>query len=300
MNTQNLKLHSILFSTIALFGISSSALAVDGVVLIDQSRALAGNVTPGDGPGFPVSIKTSGSYRLASNLTATSTATSNGILVEADDVTIDLNGFTISAGNNGISAVQGKNLTIRNGTIHTSHNVALASAGYDTRIEDVIITGSFQGIIIGGAGKARAVIRNSNISNNTQFGVAVDAADCLIEGNIISGNGQSGIVIEAHDQNTNVYGGGCKIVNNTINQNGDYGIGAYWFSGNSGAQIQNNLINYNTDGGLRIGFGNSVVYGGNVFMGNNGGNSNEQIITDPGHPGIQISPNVCGINPTCP
>ncbi len=42
----------------------SPAGAVDGVVLIDQNRALAGNVTPGDTPGFPVTISLSGSYRL--------------------------------------------------------------------------------------------------------------------------------------------------------------------------------------------------------------------------------------------
>ena len=30
--------------------------AVDGVVLIDQSRAIAGNVTPGDTPGYPIII----------------------------------------------------------------------------------------------------------------------------------------------------------------------------------------------------------------------------------------------------
>ena len=37
-----------------LAAISSSLYAVDGVVLIDQNRALAGNFTPGDTAGFPV------------------------------------------------------------------------------------------------------------------------------------------------------------------------------------------------------------------------------------------------------
>jgi hypothetical protein len=39
-------------------------------VLIDQNRALAGNVTPGDNPGFPVTLSLPGSYRLSGNLTA--------------------------------------------------------------------------------------------------------------------------------------------------------------------------------------------------------------------------------------
>jgi hypothetical protein len=37
------------------------AYAVDGIVLIDQNRALAGNITPGDTAGFPISITQPGS-----------------------------------------------------------------------------------------------------------------------------------------------------------------------------------------------------------------------------------------------
>ena len=33
-----------------------TAFAVDGVVLMNQANATAGNVTPGDSPGFPVTI----------------------------------------------------------------------------------------------------------------------------------------------------------------------------------------------------------------------------------------------------
>src|SRR5947208_13936545 len=69
--------------------------AVDGVVLINQSAALAGNVTPGDTPGFPVTISVSGSYRLSGNLTVPD-ANTTAIQITADDVTIDLNGFAIA------------------------------------------------------------------------------------------------------------------------------------------------------------------------------------------------------------
>jgi hypothetical protein len=37
-------------------GLPLSSLAVDSVILIDQNKAMADNVTPGDTPGFPVSI----------------------------------------------------------------------------------------------------------------------------------------------------------------------------------------------------------------------------------------------------
>ena len=43
--------------------------ASDGVIEINQARALQGGVTEGDTPGFPVTISQSGSYRLTGNLT---------------------------------------------------------------------------------------------------------------------------------------------------------------------------------------------------------------------------------------
>lgn len=78
-----------------LAAIPSSLYAADGVVLIDQSHALAGNVTPGDTPGFPVTISQSGSYRLSGNLTVTDFDTT-AIQILADLVTLDLNGFSIA------------------------------------------------------------------------------------------------------------------------------------------------------------------------------------------------------------
>src|SRR5579871_4839018 len=67
--------------------IPSSLFAVDGVVLIDQSHALAGNITPGDAPGFPVTISQSGSYRLSGNLIVPD-ANTTAILITADFVTL--------------------------------------------------------------------------------------------------------------------------------------------------------------------------------------------------------------------
>src|SRR5438552_9500675 len=65
-----------------------------GVVTIDQNRALAGGVTPGDTPGFPVTLSLPGSYRLTGNLTVPN-ANTTAIQIAANYVTVDLNGFTI-------------------------------------------------------------------------------------------------------------------------------------------------------------------------------------------------------------
>ena len=50
-------------------GLATPALAVDGVIEINQARAMAGGITAGDNPGFPVNLTESGSYRLTSDLT---------------------------------------------------------------------------------------------------------------------------------------------------------------------------------------------------------------------------------------
>jgi hypothetical protein len=117
------------------------AWAVDGVVDINQARAKAGGVTPGDAPLFPVTINQPGSYRLTGNLDVTDagarpggTAAENttAIKVTAMNVTIDLNGFTILGPavcsgvptsctligtGEGIDAFSANNVNVLNGTI---------------------------------------------------------------------------------------------------------------------------------------------------------------------------------------
>jgi hypothetical protein len=72
-----------------------AAAAVDGVIEINQAAALAGGVTPGDAPGFPVSLNAPGSYRLTAGLVVPDGATT-GIRIDSSEVAIDLNGFSIT------------------------------------------------------------------------------------------------------------------------------------------------------------------------------------------------------------
>src|SRR5512141_598037 len=83
--------------TLGLFALSAGAQITDpsGVILIDQQHAQVGGIGPGDASGFPVTITQSGSYKLASNLTVAS-STANAISIQADNVTLDLNGFSLT------------------------------------------------------------------------------------------------------------------------------------------------------------------------------------------------------------
>ncbi len=76
--------------TLALAAVSAQA----QVININQAKAMAGGVTPGDEPGFPVTISQPGSYKLTGSLGVAGNM--QAILIEAPNVTLDLNGFTVS------------------------------------------------------------------------------------------------------------------------------------------------------------------------------------------------------------
>jgi hypothetical protein len=227
------------FIAVVLASVASSCTqTTDGVILIDQHRALAGNITPGDAPGFPVTISASGSYRLASNLTVPTGLT--GILIKANHVTLDLNGFIIrgrwteGTGNpDGISdddiPVQG--VTIRNGTIAGfRHGVNLATSG-EIDVAGINVTESHDdAIMVGDYSK----IAESKVYRNGRDGIKC-LKDCTIRQNTVFVNGGWGIVADINStiagntsSQNNRSGIGCEntcvIIENTLYGNGDGGI----------------------------------------------------------------------------
>lgn len=99
---------TFLGALLTLFGIPflgiGMAHAGDGRVEINQARALAGGVSPADSPGFPVTLVGNQSYVLTGDLDAGS---SSGLALTGtpgnniDNVTIDLNGFTLRGNGQG-------------------------------------------------------------------------------------------------------------------------------------------------------------------------------------------------------
>jgi hypothetical protein len=134
--------------------------AVDGVIEINEARALAGGVTPGDTPGYPVTINQSGSYRLTGNLNQPNPSI-DVIKILANDVTLDMNGFTIKGGS----------FCTRN----TSSGVVTCSYG-----------AAEIGVGISSLGALRVTIRNGNIVGTASHGIAasggiVDVHNVTIE-----------------------------------------------------------------------------------------------------------------------
>lgn len=193
------------------FVFSSGASAA--VVAITQNKALAGGITPGDGPGFPVTLSLSGTYQLSTNLQAP--AGVNAIDATAVDTTINLNGFKIDGGGVatvGIFSTQ-RSLTVRNGTVRGFTSVGIAGAGALDTIENMRIEGNgSDGLAFNALGFARIV--NNVIFGNGGSGIFCSKA-CHIEGNLISNNALAGV-------NLSSFGG--FVLGNTIFGNAGSGI----------------------------------------------------------------------------
>ncbi len=252
---------------ISLLSCAGPTLAVDGVTEINQARALAGGVTPGDTPGFPVILDQPGSYRLTGNLTVDHQYTTV-IEVSASHVTIDLNGFSLvglnacdkatatctypggASGVNATSGINTTNTTVKNGTVRgmSENGIHLGPGG---RVDNVMAYhNGISGLVV-----IQGVIRNSVATENGAFGIQSI---------------------------------GSVVVNSVAQENFDIGI-----SGVRGSVIIDSRAAKNTGYGLVLGSSGSFegpgAYKGCNLQDNNGGNANAQVSG-----GIQIGINLCG------
>lgn len=234
---------------------AAPAAAVDGLILIDQNKALAGSVTPGDAPGFPVSITKSGSYRLSSDLIVPDAdTTAIDVTTAAEHVTIDLNGFSIvgpvvctgsSAGNPvtictpvpsstsifgpgvGVRAAPVRSLTIRNGAIRGMgrHGIFVFNAP-QSRMEGMTVMGNGAYGIFGGL----ATIVDNIVEGNLLDGIVFNQG--LVRGNSLRRNGGNGIASS---------GIGGIISGNNIYRNGGVGLSSLANSPYSFNNLDNNF-----------------------------------------------------------
>jgi len=199
-----------LASALVWAGLSGPMYAVDGVVLIDQNRALAGGVTPGDTPGFPVTLSVPGSYRLTGNLTVPD-ANTTAIQIAADNVTLDLNGFSIlgpvvcsfnflstpqvscnlTGSGVGVDAFNfpHDNLTVVNGTIRGMGSLGISNGGAFGYFEKVhAISNGTVGLSVGD----EAIVTGNTASLNRISGILAFATS-TVSGNTATRNGSFGI-----------------------------------------------------------------------------------------------------------
>jgi hypothetical protein len=258
-------------------------LALVGAILLSATPVLADGdfyvVAAGGGVGtkissLPYEIKTPGFYYVTGNLTGTYSW--DGISVKADNVTIDLMGFTLTGNadvsGSGIKVDSRNNVEIRNGTLKGWQNGGIydsAGGGANYRILNLRTIGS--AILVGGSGGNHQV-KGCTISNNSWYGVAMSSG--TITGNVISNilsEGSAGIMITNGTVSNNVvkncllgienYGG--NIVGNTV----------YCNSGQTGIFVQGNDANSPVllDRNSAIGAGTHFAGTGIVVKGTNAG-----------------------------
>jgi hypothetical protein len=262
-----------------LGAMAAPAQAVDGVILIDQNKAMTGNVTAGDTPGFPVSINQPGSYRLDGNLSVPNNTT-NAIEINASNVTLDLNGFAIlgpvtcaafpctNVGSlaSGYGVLSGSdapqkaymNITVRNGTIAGMGADGVHILGESVRVEDLRVhDNGFSGIVV----------------RSTAFGAQ---SNLVVRGNTVQRNGSYGV---------KAYAG--LITDNMISESRDAGISV---QADRGATVARNLVTGCGLAGLSLTA--PVGYYGNTLVGNNAGGAQAS-------GGINLGQNACG-TAACP
>lgn len=197
MSTLRTRLGLVL--VIGLLGLTSTAAATDGVVEINASRAAVGGVTALDPPGYPVFINKPGSYRLTGDLDLTGETVpqdATAIVVVADHVWLDLNGFSI-VGPNACAGVPPVSVGLGDGIVGTALETVVLngyvrglgrngiSLGAEARVEGVSVSCSGDaGVIVG----EDSVVRASKASANGGAGIRVGDRSLVLE-NAIADNG---------------------------------------------------------------------------------------------------------------
>jgi parallel beta-helix repeat protein len=166
--------------------------AVDGVVLINQSTAMAAG-------GFPYRITQSGSYRLSGNLTVPDALTT-AILVTADNVTIDLNGFSII----GPVVCTGFPTT----SCNPASNLGKAGTGVDAAnfINITVVNGTVRGMGVNGIALGRGgYFEKVHATSNGNVGFFIFCPSVIV-GNTAFSNGGGDLVTDS----------GCALANNAM------------------------------------------------------------------------------------
>ena len=250
--------HLTAAALLAALAVSLASPASAAVIVITQSKAAAGNVTPGDPPGFPVILSQPGAYRFDSNLTVP--AGRNGLHVTSPYVEIDMNGFRLwgwnAAGdtrvaNNGLYSTFGIS-SIRDGSISGFRfdGIRLADIGSSSWVvDDMQIFGNGGGGIEADNTSSHHRFTNNSILRNAGDGI-ICGLSCRIVGNTLSENGLMGVWCQ----------GQCHVESNTISGNASYGV--YIVSGT----VLGNTISDNSAYGITndqassdVGFGNNTL-----------------------------------------
>lgn len=219
MNTKRMLITQIILLALGFGAVARPALAVTDISFCDE-------------------ITQPGSYRLTQDLKSSSAT--HCLLIDASNVTIDLQGHTISGnGSKNSAGIKGSNadllnVEIRNGTVEYFALAIRLSGVRGARIEHMRVVNNQDSAIIVGPG---SVVSFSTVLNNG-FGIYMA-------------------------------GGGSVVMDNVVSENGSTGI----FSDDPNNVVKNNLVTHNVTAGIDVACPSQVV--GNTVLSNPKGKPNE-------------------------
>lgn len=219
--------------------------------------------TPGDNDATPSTFKITqpGSYYLSGNLAAA--ASKDGIEIAANNVTIDLNGFTLEGplGSSGIVAQQPLHgLVVRNGVISGFTDRGIRFTGQTTdqnpvgaTIEDLTIAGGAEVAIDVGTSNRIASVVIDGASSGIYAGKGNAITDCVIRvgttGIAADESTIEGCTIRAGDTGVYIGGRGCVVRNCSVSE-ATIGISMASGVGSEGGVIQNCVVSSFTNLGI--------------------------------------------------
>lgn len=189
---------------------AGASMASDGVLEINQTCAINTGCFAGDSPGLPVQITEGGSYRLTGNLTLSGAGSpASMVSITANNVTFDLNGFSIRCAGAGGGSCSGStagiagtasHVTVRNGTVVDMPGEGIDLQGNALRAIEIQALGNDgNGIELGtftsglGSGFYAGILVESSVASaNGGDGIAV-GRESLIRGCVSRGNGGNGV-----------------------------------------------------------------------------------------------------------
>ena len=245
---------------------------------------------------LPVTISTSGSYYLTTNLTCVACSNNlNGISLNVNNVTIDLNGFElvgVAGSQYGVEAVNvARDISIKNGTIRnwgvggvvlngnrfaSINNVSFidnVTYGFfgasGCVVQDCRADGNLYGITV----YDESIVTHCIVQNSSLIGIAAaegsTVKDCVARFNGTGFRGTDSVTIEGCSATSNTGDGiavynTCRVVGNTCNRNGSAGIRLSF----AGSHIENNTVVSNNPTAALFGGGIYNSTGGNLIIRN--------------------------------
>ncbi len=252
--------HSVLFLVATLTAglvTPEPARATDGRIQISQTAATTGRLA-GDAPGFPITIASSGSYVLVSDLDLTGELNpqfTTAIEITADWVTLDMGGHTIKGTNNCT-------------TTSTSSEAGSVNCTYTAN-----------GDAIYGLNQEGVSVRNGSISGMGRHGVILgDGA--TVESVTVRHGGGTGIYVgdgsRVHDvamQDLAANGvtcwGPCRVSNARIVTTGGDGIYGAFSGSDAALLVDASSVRYASDAAVQ-GSGYMLVHNTNAWVNGRG------------------------------